>query len=172
MPGIGEILRDGRECSGLSREEMARTLRVPLSTVEALEDERWEQLPPPVYVRGFVTSWCRVAGIDASPARDALLRSLGPAAPRELPLPDVRRATGITVGVRPSSRRSGRRLTIAGTVLLLLALSGFATIYVTGRQGRDSDVPAAQPVPAAQAGYGLSEPDAGFSSEPANIFGE
>lgn len=166
------MLRAGRESSGLSREEMARTLRVALSTVEALEDERWDELPSPVYVRGFVSSWCRVAGIDAAPARDALLRSLGPAVAGGPSAPGVMRATGITVGARPSARRAGRRLTVAGTILLLLAASGVAAMYLMGRRGLDSAASIEQPVQAMPALSGFSEPDAGFSSAPAKNFGE
>lgn len=175
MSGIGEILRDGREKAGLSREEMARTIRVPVSTVTAMEEERWGALPPPVYVRGFVSSWCRVAGIDQGAARDALLRSLGEVDADTQPLPGVPAGTGITVGVRLSrrSRGAGRIYRIL-MVLALLAAGVFVVTAVV--RDRRAGVAAGPVVPPAVvdtgSGQGACAPDPGVSAAPLEAFGD
>lgn len=66
---LGQALQAGREARGLSREEVAKALRLSISTVRRLENEDWETMPAPVFVRGYVSSYARLVGLDA----DALL---------------------------------------------------------------------------------------------------
>ena len=66
---LGQALQAGREARGLSREEVAKALRLSISTVRRLENEDWEMMPAPVFVRGYVSSYARLVGLDA----DALL---------------------------------------------------------------------------------------------------
>jgi cytoskeleton protein RodZ len=51
---------------GRSLDEIAATIRVTRTALEALEGDRTEDLPPPVYVRGFIRAYCRELGYDAS----------------------------------------------------------------------------------------------------------
>lgn len=127
MGDIGSLLRDSRKKAGLGREELARTIRVSLSTIEALEEERWESLPAPVFVRGFVNSWCRAVGVDEDVAREALARSLKerPVGSDNIPRPF--HDTGILVGRRSSlvTVKARRKFLIAAVLLIVAAIVFF-----------------------------------------------
>lgn len=58
-PGsLGAYLRSLRESKGGSLEDMARSTRVGIRHLEALEEERLGDLPSPVFVRGFIRAYC------------------------------------------------------------------------------------------------------------------
>jgi len=49
---------------GVSLEEVANATRISTRNLEALENERWEQLPGGVFNRGFIRSISRYLGLD------------------------------------------------------------------------------------------------------------
>lgn len=57
-PTLGSYLRALREAKGSSLEDMARSTRVGIRHLEALEEERLSDLPSPVFVRGFIRAYC------------------------------------------------------------------------------------------------------------------
>ncbi|MCY3837139.1 MAG: DUF4115 domain-containing protein [Gammaproteobacteria bacterium] len=61
---FGPALREAREIAGLSVVEIANALKVTERTVDALEAERYEDLPPRPYVRGYVRRYARLVGLD------------------------------------------------------------------------------------------------------------
>jgi len=63
----GQMLRQAREAAGLHIAVLAMTLKLPLKRLEALEAERWDQLPDPVFVRAMASSVCRALKVDAAP---------------------------------------------------------------------------------------------------------
>lgn len=73
MAGIGETLRSTREHRGLTIEQVARDTRISLRFLEALEAENFEELPAPVYVRGFLRSYANYLKIDPQPLLDSLV---------------------------------------------------------------------------------------------------
>ena len=71
-PGAGELLRRAREASGLHVGALAVMLKVPVHRLEALEAERWEQLPDTVFVRALASSVCRALRVDPAPVLQLL----------------------------------------------------------------------------------------------------
>lgn len=63
---FGSALREAREKAGLSLADIADALKVTQRTVVALEAERYEELPPRPYIRGYVQRYARVVGLDAA----------------------------------------------------------------------------------------------------------
>jgi hypothetical protein len=57
---LGQRLRQSREARGLSQQQVAEQLHLPLAVIIALEDERFEQLGAPIYVRGHLRSYLRL----------------------------------------------------------------------------------------------------------------
>ncbi|MGH7399629.1 MAG: helix-turn-helix domain-containing protein, partial [Candidatus Rokuibacteriota bacterium] len=57
-PSLGSYLRSLREAKGGSLEDMARSTRVGIRHLEALEEDRLADLPSPVFVRGFIRAYC------------------------------------------------------------------------------------------------------------------
>jgi cytoskeletal protein RodZ len=78
MNDIGSQLRQAREAQDLSLEIVQKATRIKRTFLEAIEADRFEDLPGPVQVRGFVRSYASYLGLDP----DQLLLKLGDA-PRQ-----------------------------------------------------------------------------------------
>src|SRR5687768_14403352 len=65
--GCGEFLRTAREAAGLSLSEVGSRLKMPMKVLQALEEERWQQLGAPVFVRGQLRSYARLLKVDVEP---------------------------------------------------------------------------------------------------------
>lgn len=65
-PQLGELLIAARERCNLSAADLARQLRLGLRQVQALEENRFEDLPGNTFVRGFVRNYARV--VQTEPA--------------------------------------------------------------------------------------------------------
>jgi cytoskeletal protein RodZ len=61
---FGEHLKREREMRGVSLEEIAAATRISTRFLEAIENERWDQLPGGVFNRGFIRSIARFLGLD------------------------------------------------------------------------------------------------------------
>jgi cytoskeleton protein RodZ len=68
--GLGSLLKEGREKKGLNYEEMAQITKLRAYALEALENEAWHLLPPPVFVRGFIKSYAKALGLGESKLLD------------------------------------------------------------------------------------------------------
>src|SRR5215470_14535372 len=64
-PSVGACLRALREARGGSLEDMARATRVGSQQIEALEADRFKELPAPVFVKGFIRAYCDFLGESA-----------------------------------------------------------------------------------------------------------
>ncbi|GAB4322957.1 MAG: hypothetical protein Kow0010_04000 [Dehalococcoidia bacterium] len=73
LPEIGESLRRARAERGITIEQAAEQTRISAAFLRALEAEAFDQLPAPVYVRGFLRSYATFLGLDYEP----LLAELG-----------------------------------------------------------------------------------------------
>jgi cytoskeleton protein RodZ len=61
---FGEHLKREREMRGVSLDEIAAATRISTRFLEAIENERWDQLPGGVFNRGFIRSIARFLGLD------------------------------------------------------------------------------------------------------------
>src|SRR5688500_9175419 len=64
--GCGARLRKAREAAGLRLEDVAAQLKMPVRVVESLENEDWDRLGAPVFVRGQLRSYSRLVGLATS----------------------------------------------------------------------------------------------------------
>ena len=60
----GEVLREIRELLGLSLEEASSFLKITKKTLIALENEDFDNLPPWVYLKGFLRAYAKLLGIQ------------------------------------------------------------------------------------------------------------
>ena len=74
---VGSYLAALRAAKGCSLEEMARATRVSVGQLEALEAERWSDLPAPIFVKGFIRAYCQVLGETPDEALGRYRRALG-----------------------------------------------------------------------------------------------
>ncbi|PID79391.1 hypothetical protein CSB20_10480 [bacterium DOLZORAL124_64_63] len=68
---IGEQLRKARESKGLDIRDVAHTTRIPIATLEALEQSDYSIFPSPSYARSFLSQYSDHLGVDAHEWVDA-----------------------------------------------------------------------------------------------------
>jgi cytoskeleton protein RodZ len=69
----GGALRQARETQGLSIQDVASKLRLGPKQIEAIEADRFEKLPEPTIVRGFIRNYAKLLKINAEPLLDAYI---------------------------------------------------------------------------------------------------
>lgn len=117
----GAVLRQGREARGLPVEQIAEALFLTAATVRALEADDWEQLPAPVFVRGYIRTYARLLALD----QNALLKAyddLTPASSNNAPTGEAPRWGDL-------DKHHLRRLGLMGVIILLLVGLGAALIW-------------------------------------------
>lgn len=112
MESIGAYLQRERELRQMSLEELVQTTRVPLKLLQHIEGDRFDDLPGDVFARGFVRSYARALGLDAS---DVLRRF------------DRTRKVDLTAAPPPlasiePAERGGRRFGMAIALVILVIL--------------------------------------------------
>jgi cytoskeletal protein RodZ len=70
---LGKQLCEARESQGISLAQAEEVTRIRRAFLQALEEERFDDLPADVYAKGFVRNYARYLGLDA----DALLADFG-----------------------------------------------------------------------------------------------
>jgi transcriptional regulator with XRE-family HTH domain len=67
MEELGTILRESRQARGLTIDDVAQVTRIRPRYLEALEGERYDVLPTPVHVRGFLRNYALYLKLDPDP---------------------------------------------------------------------------------------------------------
>jgi len=140
-PGVA--LAAARKAQGLTVEDVAGQLKLSPRQIEALEAERFGDLPGAVFVRGFLRNYARLLHLDPGP----LLASADPMLEPGVPL--VARATS---GVIPQRGRKGAPWWIYGVAVLAVVLAAAAYETWWSRPAEVRAIPAekvaAEPPPA------------------------
>jgi cytoskeletal protein RodZ len=114
---IGQVLKHEREERRLSIEEVSSTTRIPRRTLESLEQDRFEDLPSGVFVRGFIKAYASAVHIDAG---DVLAR-FDEQRPKTLPPAPL-------ASVRSRRRYGAILLAIATAALFAIIVATFALV--------------------------------------------
>ena len=64
MESFGEYLKSLREEKGMTLAQMSERTKVAVTNLELLERDRYDLLPPRVFVRGFVQSYTQALDLD------------------------------------------------------------------------------------------------------------
>jgi cytoskeleton protein RodZ len=143
---IGSSLREARLRQRLDFPELEERTKIRPKYLRALEEERFDVLPAPTYVRGFLRSYARALGLDPQPFVDEYNSRF--AVGEEDGVLRVRR-----VPARPR-QRSGRESHLALLALLAIAVVTALVIAAWRFGGPESETvpglpqqgrPAAQP---------------------------
>lgn len=67
MNEIGHILKEAREDQELSHQDVFDVLRIQPKFLRAIEEERWEAMPSPAHVRGYVRKYAQHLSLDPNP---------------------------------------------------------------------------------------------------------
>lgn len=81
MPSFGEKLKLEREKRKISLEQISATTKISTRMLQALEEEKFTQLPGGIFNKGFVRAYARMLGLDEEQALADYLEASGEAAP-------------------------------------------------------------------------------------------
>jgi cytoskeletal protein RodZ len=110
---IGSNLREARDRRGLPLTQIDAETHIRTRYLRALEEERFDLLPGPAYVRGFLRTYADYLGLDA----DLFIADYNARfAPPEEELPDL-------ASPRPTGQRRRRLHGTAGVGLLALCVA-------------------------------------------------
>lgn len=123
---VGELLRTAREEAGLTIADVAGHLKLSLPQLQALEDNAFDRLPGPVFVRGFARSYARYLHLDEAQLLSALDRQL----PRPIPTEqNIETETLSSYEIKPVPWH------LIGGVLIVLVVAVVAGWWLWGGSG-------------------------------------
>jgi cytoskeleton protein RodZ len=103
---LGALLRAKREDMGLTYAQISEQIRVSSRYLEALENEDWDSLPSPTFIKGFIRSYARVLGFSEEGLIALYQETAPPSQPMAKPLPAL-----------PKKKRAGLYLVLVFAVL-------------------------------------------------------
>jgi cytoskeleton protein RodZ len=127
-PRIGQVLRKTRRARGLELSEVERATKIRVKFLQAMEEDRWEELPAPVYARGFLEIYARYLGLDDEALVDRYRRTVE-GADRAEPIPRTVLRPG-TIRPRRSFKPVGVALAglLAAVVLIAVIIGTVASL--------------------------------------------
>lgn len=114
---FGRFLQAQRELRGLSRDDVARSTRIPPTLVAALEDGQNDRFPELVFVVNHLRAYAQVLGLSADEVLNRFHEIPGTLAPTEM-----------SPVVMEAKRRKSAWIVFAA--LLGLVALGFLVLYV------------------------------------------
>lgn len=114
---VGQRLLTQRQLIGLKKEDIAQKLKLSLRQIDALEQDRYHELPGGIFIRGFVKSYAHLLGLDPEP----LLIDLKALIKEQVPgkLPDLY-ATQKPISADYQERQKRSQHWLVGLILLLI----------------------------------------------------
>lgn len=119
---FGATLRRAREASGRSLRDLADTTKLGVRTLEALERNQTERLPPGIFRRSVVRAYAREVGLDPEQTLKAFLARH----PDHLPPPGVTTGPLVDVPTRTAGLSQAHLVGLAVAIVLLLAAACWA----------------------------------------------
>ncbi|MBX3213088.1 MAG: helix-turn-helix domain-containing protein [Labilithrix sp.] len=128
METVGTTLRQQREKKRMGLAEVSRVTRIPMATLESIEQDHFDDLPGEVFVKGFLKSYAQTLGLlpEDIVARYAASRRVAMVTPLPVASP-----------VQAAREGQGRRFGVAIALVLLLILFTLALSIVLKPRGRD-----------------------------------
>ncbi|MDX1335635.1 MAG: DUF4115 domain-containing protein [Gammaproteobacteria bacterium] len=135
--GFGELLSQAREQAGYSQQDVAVELHLKPELIQAIDDEKLDELPEPAYVRGYLRSYARMVSVDVETVLNAY-SSLN----HETPEWEFNEPARHEVA-------QGRKLTPVTIIVFVITLGLLVTWLLTEGNGgmNEADVVAEAPAP-------------------------
>lgn len=112
----GELLRTTREARGITLDEASRVTRIGKNYLTAIEEGRYDRLPNPAYLKGFLRSYAGYLGLSGD---DVLRRYHAEnAVPEPQPEPPPKR-----VREESSSDKGMKKYLLAGVLFVLVLIA-------------------------------------------------
>jgi cytoskeletal protein RodZ len=125
---LGSYLKEQRERRSMSAAELSRVTRIPQASLEAIECDRFDELPGEVFVRGFLKAYAQAVALIPA---DVLARYTSSRRVAYVtPLP-------VQTPLQAAREGQGRRFGVAIAFVLLLILLSLALSIVLKPRGHD-----------------------------------
>jgi cytoskeletal protein RodZ len=119
VASFGQKLRQAREARNITLQEIAAATKIGTRALQALEWERFEQLPGGIFNKGFVRAYARCVGLDEEETVAAYME----AAKVDPPETDMLAVATQVEASRPLKRGGGpNAATVVGVFAVLVAL--------------------------------------------------
>lgn len=142
MLNVGQKLREERIRQGKEITPIADELRIYSRYIQAIETEKWDQLPSGFFGRSFIRQYAIVLGLDPTEYENAI--------PSEASLkdmvktqPEVHQNRSWNIAVPPLVAPRGKGIfdrkmwaAVAGLVVAIVAGSNLYSLYEEGRNGK------------------------------------
>lgn len=119
MPTLGETLQSTREERRIKLAQVAERTKIPLDRLQALESDRYADLPDDVYMKGAIRNYAIYLGLDPNDVL-ALYRQARPEEEKRVPLSVA--PTTRTVAVIPTA--------VASVVVVILILVALVALHI------------------------------------------
>lgn len=129
-PQIGASLRDARRRLGLEVKQVEETTKIRARYIRALENEEWETLPGPAYIRGFLRTYGAMLGLDGETLADEYRRRYEHALPAGTPGAEPVLSERRNRSVGPPSR---------GPLIAIVVIAIAAALFLLGVLGDDDE---------------------------------
>jgi len=141
----GSMLADARQRQNLSVAEVSSRLRLSHWQVDALENDEYDRLPGPTFIRGIIRSYAKALNVDPQPALDAYSRVAPDGTQVAINVPSH------NIRFDPSSAAGSNASFKIGLIALALAIAaGVSWSWYSGTDQRVRPavtLPAAKPAP-------------------------
>lgn len=179
MPSFGQKLKAEREKRSVTLDQISLTTKIGTRMLQALEEDKFSQLPGGIFNKGFVRAYARCVGIDEEQAVSDYLLASGEAPPprteeevaaaTETPAP---KRSLLMPAAEPSSRSRSRSRDLPWGLFAALLLVIALALSVWTHQKHEA-APAAKPAASTPTAAGnTSRPNTsgtGTASEPAAV---
>ena len=133
METLGQFLKEQRIKSNKSLDEIAQTTRIRKGLLDALEQDKYDLLPPRSYVRGMVKLYAQEVGIDVNEVLDRF---------ETAPIEKSKKEGSAKIKIGTPSSFSG------GYLLLLIIIGiGFLVYFIYTRTDLEETAPLLIPAP-------------------------
>lgn len=164
LPSFGEKLKQEREKRKITLEQISVTTKIGTRMLQALEEDKFNQLPGGIFNKGFVRAYSRAVGLDEDQTVADYLQASGDAPPVSTeiaPREDHAQENAERVARLEASNETRRQLPwglfAVGLLLIALVLSFWNRRRQETREPlRQSPMAAKSPVPAPPASSTLS----------------
>ncbi len=119
-PSPGELLRHARKDKGLSIDEVLPHLGLPGRVLKALENDEYERLPAPMYVRGYVRRYCALLGISDEPVLEMVDQQLARKGIKDHTL---------SIRLPPAPKKKIRPIVFIAPLVLILLVAAAAIVW-------------------------------------------
>ena len=139
MISIGERLKRQRLQGGMTLEQVAGQIKIPVRFLEAMESEQFEQLPSGVFRKSFVLQYARALGLDTDSLAGELRQLRAFDQVIYIPGEELPRFGSDMPTIAPSHDWSGLRNSVSSLIGVVLVIFACASVYTWWQNETQSD---------------------------------